>query len=297
MSLASQKTIGKLRRFGTEEMAMKCPWCSAENPLGTQKCRTCGRTIFFADSEVSAPANRGWSEGERASTPTIAPENRRKIVAVVLALVIVLPVALFLAYYYQPVRGVGSSSLTTVCVNNSVEFNFNPSQGVGPYRYSWSFGDGSTSSDKNPTHTYAHTGTYRALVTVTDRAGMKCAWTTTITVRTPLVFIDKVSYPSWVAYYPLGDTYCKLFVDGHQVVLQTASLQPGTNHSIELQIIGVLDLNSWGVPGGGRQETTLLDEKGTVTAPTTETDLRCALQYDPLHYAPAGRPTFTLVAL
>jgi predicted RNA-binding Zn-ribbon protein involved in translation (DUF1610 family) len=34
-------------------MAMKCPWCSAENPLGTQTCRACGSKIFFTDSEVS----------------------------------------------------------------------------------------------------------------------------------------------------------------------------------------------------------------------------------------------------
>ena len=266
---------------------MRCPSCGAENPATAWFCQICDRELRPTYVEVA----------HQAPVP-VPPKRKRTIILLfVVAVVVVSIVAATLAYYYQPVRGVGSASPATVCVGSSVQFGFAPSQGIGPYKYSWSFGDGSDSSDKNPTHTYAHTGTYRALVTVTDRAGMKCSWTTTITVRTPLVFIDKVSYPSWVAYYPLGDTYCKLFVDGNQVVFQTASLQPGTNYSIELQIIGVVDLSAWGVPGGGTQETTLLDEKGTVTAPTTQTDLHCVLQYDPNHFAPAGIPTFTLVAL
>lgn len=37
-------------------MAMKCPWCSAENALGTSVCVSCGRTIFSGDSTDSRPS-------------------------------------------------------------------------------------------------------------------------------------------------------------------------------------------------------------------------------------------------
>jgi len=209
----------------------------------------------------------------------------RTLIAVAVVLIVVVAA---LAYYYQPVRGTGYASPTTIVKGNSVQFGFSPSQGFGPYKYLWSFGDGSTISDRNPTHTYGTTGTYTVSVLVTDQAGMKCSWSTKIIVRLALVFIDTVSYPSWVAFYPLGDTYCNLFVDGSQVIFQTASLQPGTTHSIRIQVIGVADYSAY---GGGRYESTLLDERGTVTAPTTQADLHCTLNYNPL-----GSPMFTLTA-
>ena len=42
---------------------------------------------------------------------------------------------------------------------------------VPGYTYAWSFGDGATSSEANPQHTYQKTGTYTAILTVTNECG------------------------------------------------------------------------------------------------------------------------------
>jgi PKD repeat protein/glucose/arabinose dehydrogenase len=52
-----------------------------------------------------------------------------------------------------------------------------------PPTYAWDFGDGETSTEVNPTHTYAEPGTYEATLTVTDAAGTTTD-TVTINVRT-----------------------------------------------------------------------------------------------------------------
>ena len=39
--------------------------------------------------------------------------------------------------------------------------------------WAWDFGDGTTSSQRNPTHTYAQTGTYVVTLTVTDQTGLQ----------------------------------------------------------------------------------------------------------------------------
>lgn len=197
------------------------------------------------------------------------------VVALVAAIILVAT----LAYIFQPVDGRGSVSSMEILVGTSAQFDFDPTQGIGPYKYLWSFGDGDTSSEKNPTHTYDRTGTYAATVTVTNWVGRKCTWSTIITVRLALVFIDSVSYPSWVVYYPLGTTYVELFVDGAWKTTSPVPIAPAVDHSIRLRIIGVADFTAM---GGERYETTLLDVSGTVTAPaTTVADIHCVLVYSP----------------
>jgi hypothetical protein len=267
-------------------MAIKCPNCGAENPATAWFCQICDSELRPTYVEVA----------DQAAVPV--PPRRKKtiILVIVVAIVVVSIVAATLAYYYQPVRGSGYASLTTVCVGSSIEFYFSPSQGIGPYRYSWSFGDGSISSAKNPTHTYGTTGTYTASVIVTDGAEMKCSWSTTITVRLALVFIDRVTYPSsvaesWAGYYFGGHTYYNLFVDGVQRSAGVG-LQPGSNHSIGLQIIGVVNLNTLGGPDRD-VSTTLVDVTRTVMTQTTNTDIHCALNFSGDVYSSS---CFTLTA-
>ena len=51
--------------------------------------------------------------------------------------------------------------------------------------YAWDFGDGTAaSSEQNPTHTYAATGTYNAVVTVSDGRGGTATSTQSVTVQT-----------------------------------------------------------------------------------------------------------------
>jgi len=261
------------------EKILRCPNCGAENPETAWFCQICNGNLGPTYVDITDQA------------PVRVPPRRKKpiIIVYVVAILIVSIVAATLAYYYQPVRGVGGSSLTTVCVGNPVEFYFSPHQGIAPYTYSWSFGDGGTSTGKDTFHTFHTVGTYTVTVTVTDQPGKKCSWSTTITVRLPLVFIDRVSYPSsvaesWVGYYFGGRTYYNLFVDGAQES-PGIGVQPGSTHSIRVQIIGHINLNTMGGPNE-EVTTTLLDATSNVTAPTTQTDLHCVLSltYDPWLY-------------
>lgn len=82
--------------------------------------------------------------------------------------------------YAQPTA---NFTATTVCQGNATQFTStsttNPS-GQSISSYQWSFGDGGTSTQQNPTHTYAQPGTYT--VTLTVNCGGNCSDTKTQTV-------------------------------------------------------------------------------------------------------------------
>jgi PKD repeat protein len=63
-----------------------------------------------------------------------------------------------------------------------VAFASMPSGGQKPYSFAWNFGDGGTSTNQNPSHTYASPGTYNAFVAVTDSIGNFAVAPVTITV-------------------------------------------------------------------------------------------------------------------
>lgn len=54
--------------------------------------------------------------------------------------------------------------------------------GQAPYSYQWSFGDGGTSTTQNPSHTYVTSGSYNAVLTVSDAAGATARATAGISV-------------------------------------------------------------------------------------------------------------------
>jgi PKD repeat protein len=54
--------------------------------------------------------------------------------------------------------------------------------GIPPYMYNWSFGDGSTSSEQNPSHSYASYGRYTVSLTVTDGRGNRSMSTLSVQV-------------------------------------------------------------------------------------------------------------------
>jgi len=67
-----------------------------------------------------------------------------------------------------------------------VQFTDATSGGMPPYAYEWNFGDGSpTSTDQNPTHTYATAGTYTVTLKVTPFRCVPKTVTKSITVASP----------------------------------------------------------------------------------------------------------------
>ncbi|MCK8521077.1 PKD domain-containing protein [Aquimarina sp. D1M17] len=70
--------------------------------------------------------------------------------------------------------------------------------------YSWDFGDGNTSTEENPTHTYTQSGSYAAVLTISDGANSDVSEIVTITVNdtsTP-VATASISVDSSVATAP-----------------------------------------------------------------------------------------------
>jgi PKD repeat protein len=149
--------------------------------------------------------------------------------------------------------------------------------GTPGYIYYWQFGDGGSSNEQSPIHTYS-TGTYNARVVVTDSVGVSASWTTTVTVRQPLVFIDFVV----VNYQSVGNVTLSpslnynMWVDSVQVVSQGAqngsyiiALPPGTQHTIQVQ----LEFNLFA------------DDKGPVMTTSTTVDLHCFLWYSTYNHS------------
>lgn len=66
--------------------------------------------------------------------------------------------------------------------NEGSPVQFNGSGSTGASTYYWQFGDGGTSSQMNPTHTYADNGTYTVSLTVTNNSGQSDTKTTTATI-------------------------------------------------------------------------------------------------------------------
>jgi len=62
------------------------------------------------------------------------------------------------------------NTVSTCDEDPSVAFGANL-RGSAPLTYSWDFGDGNTSSDANPSHTYAELGNYEVTLTVTNDGG------------------------------------------------------------------------------------------------------------------------------
>jgi PKD repeat protein len=69
-------------------------------------------------------------------------------------------------------------------IGESIQFNgsVEPLTGQPPYTYHWDFGDQSSSTELNPTHTYAKAGDYTYTFTVTDNAGATANQSGTITI-------------------------------------------------------------------------------------------------------------------
>ncbi|WP_172436002.1 PKD domain-containing protein [Sediminicola luteus] len=56
---------------------------------------------------------------------------------------------------------------------------------AGIQNYNWDFGDGTTSQDQNPTHLYTESGTFQAILTVSDAEGLTDTYNLTIVVNAP----------------------------------------------------------------------------------------------------------------
>jgi PKD repeat protein len=85
----------------------------------------------------------------------------------------------------NPALGVYDAYASNIgSIGESIQFNgsVEPLTGQPPYTYHWNFGDQGSSTQLNPTHTYAKAGNYTYTFTVTDNAGATASQSGTITI-------------------------------------------------------------------------------------------------------------------
>ncbi len=146
-----------------------------------------------------------------------------------------------------PVATIGSnvtSGLAPLAVAFSSSGSSDPDGSIASY--AWVFGDGNTSTQANPSHTYASAGVYSATLTVTDNSGLSTTSTTlTITATNPppppvLVTIDVSAYqltrsngnnPNAVATVTVRNQ-AGLAVSGARVTIRWSGLVTGDSTGI-----------------------------------------------------------------
>jgi uncharacterized repeat protein (TIGR01451 family) len=79
----------------------------------------------------------------------------------------------------NPVPTAAFSSNTPVCLGEPVVFD---NQSTGAASFLWSFGDGASSSDEDPSHSYAAPGTFTVVLTATSATGCVDVVSHTVTV-------------------------------------------------------------------------------------------------------------------
>ncbi|MGC9025491.1 MAG: PKD domain-containing protein, partial [Chloroflexia bacterium] len=79
----------------------------------------------------------------------------------------------------------------TPTVGQSVTFTGTVAAGTPPFTWAWAFGDGGTGSGQVVQHTYAATGTYSVLLTVTNACGTATA-THTVRIRPYTIYLPLV---------------------------------------------------------------------------------------------------------
>jgi PKD repeat protein len=97
-----------------------------------------------------------------------------------------------------PVAGFNSSAGSgSVCAN--VPVNFINQSTNGAVQWSWDFGDSSTSTQQNPSHAYANSGTYAVTLTAINAMGCTNSTQHTVTIN-PLPQVDFTFTPACIGH-------------------------------------------------------------------------------------------------
>ena len=144
-------------------------------PVADFSFQSSALNVAFADQSTGDPTSWKWDFGDGTTGASTTMQNPRHAYATAGTYSVTLTAT----------NAAGSSSKTKLVTVSQgdppvADFSFQASglgvvfadQSTGsPTGWSWDFGDGATSTQKNPSHTYAQAGTYAVVLTVTNAAG------------------------------------------------------------------------------------------------------------------------------
>ena len=141
-------------------------------PQADFQAQTNGLRALFTDMSTGQPSSWTWAFGDGASSSAQSPEHAYAQAG---TYNVTLTVA-------NPAGTSSKSKFVTVSLGdppkadfafqaNGLKVNFVDQSTGNPTSWSWDFGDGATSTQQNPTHTYAKPGSYTVVLTVSNAAG------------------------------------------------------------------------------------------------------------------------------
>jgi len=135
---------------------------------------TAGQSVQFTDTSTGTPTSWAWTFGDGT---TSTAQNPAHVYATAGSKNVILTVT----------NSTGSNSVSrtvSVLAALTAAFTFTPASPTSgqsvqftdtstgtPSIWQWSFGDGGTSTNRNPSHTYASAGTYNASLTIMNASG------------------------------------------------------------------------------------------------------------------------------
>lgn len=155
-----------------------------------------GLTINFSDNTVGSGLSYSWAFGDGNTSTAQNPTHTYAIPGSYTACLAI-------------TDSCGSDTLCqliTACAlptaaysftTNLGQVNFSDGSSNGVTSWFWDFGDGNTSTQQNPMHTYANSGTYTACLTATDACGSD---TICDTVNVNVIAIDALQQVSVTTY-------------------------------------------------------------------------------------------------
>ncbi|WP_228730164.1 immune inhibitor A domain-containing protein [Shewanella sedimentimangrovi] len=170
-----------------------------------------------------------------------------------------------------------TADFTSSASGATVNFSANVSGGTGSYSYAWDFGvSGATSNLRNPSYSYAASGTYTVSLTVSDGGGNNVTVTRSVTVSIPVVAAFTSSVSSLTASFSNGSSggsgnlsYAWSFGDGQSstainpshtysaagsyTVTLTVTDSQGSSNSVShtVTVTAPTNLSNGGSSGGG----------------------------------------------
>lgn len=154
------------------------------SPVANWTSITTGLNVAFSDLSSNGPTTWLWDFGDGGTSTAQNPSHTYLTVATFTVCLIVTNSCGQDTICFPINTGCNSPAAGFTRIPNNLTVAFTDVSTGSPTSWLWDFGDGNTSTQQNPTHTYAASGTYTVCLTATNSCGSNTSCTV-ITVSCP----------------------------------------------------------------------------------------------------------------